>query len=486
MKRAISESSAAPPSEHAWELNPARNMLFISHANPEDNVFTQWLALRLAREGYPVWCDLTKLLGGETFWRDIEKAIRDRTAKLLFVLSRNSNVKDGALNELNLALGIERRDKLTDFVIPLRVDDLPYGDINIEIRRKNAIDFSQSWATGLAKLLEKLAQDSVPTDPRFTPSAVTQWWQGSHAGNELLVQSQDTHLSNWFPIEALPTAIFIHELSAHATWKGSAWELDQPAHRIGDYTVSFAPRSDFGDLFGRSHQILLNYALSSNGTDLPLTARQFRDSVVHLLRLGWDRAMIQRGLPRKSLARRRSASYFSRGLYETARVSFELPDGFSGSRGLVGHKTVWSAASQKQMRRYWHYGLSADARLFPMPVLILNGHIFFSNDGKTIWDSPKRLHTARRSLGGNWWNDDWRDRLLAAMSWIADAKPHIALPVASSQSILISTTPVPFEARISYRDGFARHAELNEVVFENIEPALEQDDETDNGGSTDA
>lgn len=483
---AIASTSSLAPKEHAWELSPARNMLFVSHANPEDNVFTQWLALRLAREGYPVWCDLTKLLGGETFWRDIEKAIRERTAKLLFVLSRASNTKDGALNELDLALGVERRDKLTDFVIPLRVDDLPFGDINIEIRRKNAIDFSQGWAAGLARLLEKLAKDSVPTDPRFTPAAVTQWWQGSHAGNELLVQSQDMHLSNWFPIEALPTAIFVHELSANATWNGSAWHLDQPAHRIGHHTVSFAPRSDFGDLFGHSHQILLDYALSSNDPGLPLTARQFRDSVVHLLRLAWDRAVRQRGLPQKALARHRCASYFSKGLYDTARVSFELPDGFSGSRGLVGHKTVWSAASQKKVRRYWHYGLSADARLFPMPVVILNGHIFFSNDGKTIWDSPKRLHAARRSLGGSWWNDDWRDRLLAAASWIADTKPHIALPVASGQSILISTTPVPFEASISYRDSFARHAELNEIVFEDAEPAIEQEDDTDNGGSADA
>ena len=36
-----------------------RDMVFLSHANPEDNEFTLWLALRLAAEGFPVWCDLT-------------------------------------------------------------------------------------------------------------------------------------------------------------------------------------------------------------------------------------------------------------------------------------------------------------------------------------------------------------------------------------------------------------------------------------------
>ena len=77
-----------------------RDMLFISHANPEDNEFTRWLALRLAGEGFPVWCDLTQLLGGEDFWTDIEDAIRRRTAKFLYVLSTHSNPKPGPLAEL--------------------------------------------------------------------------------------------------------------------------------------------------------------------------------------------------------------------------------------------------------------------------------------------------------------------------------------------------------------------------------------------------
>src|SRR5690606_32658945 len=79
-----------------------RDMLFVGHANPEDNEIARWLALRLATEGYPVWCDLTKLLGGEAFWSDIESAIRERTSKYLLVLSRTSNAKPGVLNELSL------------------------------------------------------------------------------------------------------------------------------------------------------------------------------------------------------------------------------------------------------------------------------------------------------------------------------------------------------------------------------------------------
>lgn len=70
-----------------------RDLIFISHANPEDNEFTQWLGLQLSSQGYSVWSDVTKLIGGEDFWADIESAIRDHTIKFLFIVSRASNTK---------------------------------------------------------------------------------------------------------------------------------------------------------------------------------------------------------------------------------------------------------------------------------------------------------------------------------------------------------------------------------------------------------
>ena len=131
-----------------------RNMLFLSHANPEDNLFTRWLSLRLAREGYPVWCDLTKLLGGEDFWRDAEAALRDRTAKFLFVLSKTSNQKQGTLDELALARRLGKQ--IPNFIIPLRIDELPSEAINIELHRLAFIDFSKSWVAGYKKLIEAM------------------------------------------------------------------------------------------------------------------------------------------------------------------------------------------------------------------------------------------------------------------------------------------------------------------------------------------
>jgi hypothetical protein len=45
-----------------------RKTIFISHATPDDNDFTKWLALKLIGLGYDIWCDILFLDKGVDFW----------------------------------------------------------------------------------------------------------------------------------------------------------------------------------------------------------------------------------------------------------------------------------------------------------------------------------------------------------------------------------------------------------------------------------
>jgi len=90
-----------------------RDTIFISHATPEDNEFTIWLASRLELLGYNVWIDKIKLIGGETFWKEIDQSIRNTTIKFLLVYSKNicynqnpGDIKNGINNEIELAKSI--------------------------------------------------------------------------------------------------------------------------------------------------------------------------------------------------------------------------------------------------------------------------------------------------------------------------------------------------------------------------------------------
>ena len=105
-----------------------RDHLFVSYAT-EDGQFAEWLTLKLIGEGYRVWCDRVKLLGGESYPRDIDKAIKEQTFRVLALLSHNSIYKPNPLKERTLSHNISRERGL-DFIIPIRVDRIAPTDLD--------------------------------------------------------------------------------------------------------------------------------------------------------------------------------------------------------------------------------------------------------------------------------------------------------------------------------------------------------------------
>lgn len=188
-------------------MSQERKLVFISHANPEDNDFTLWLASRLRAAGYLVWSDLTQLFGGEIFWNDIEDAMRNHAAKVVVVLSQAAQQKDGVLDEINLAVSIERTHKLERFVVPVRIDDLSFGNVKPNLARKNIIDFQGNWAEGLAKLLKVLERDALPREQRPPEREVGAWVQNILAGNQRIARKQQQVIANWFRITELPKVL---------------------------------------------------------------------------------------------------------------------------------------------------------------------------------------------------------------------------------------------------------------------------------------
>jgi hypothetical protein len=225
-----------------------RDMLFVSHANPEDNEFTRWVTLQLAGLGYPVWCDLTKLLGGEDFWHDIEQAIRTRTVKFLYVLSHTSNSKPGALKELSVAENVLRDEGLERFIIPLAIDDLPPRHYNIQLARIQAVSFRPSWADGLAQVLKRLEDDRVARDPRFSPEAVAKWWRENFDSARGVQRKPELLVSNFFPL-ASSTRLYFHRLSSPGglppDTAGTFGTLPCPSVVSKDLLITLTPPSAF-------------------------------------------------------------------------------------------------------------------------------------------------------------------------------------------------------------------------------------------------
>lgn len=429
-----------------------RDVVFISHANPDDNEFTLWLALQLAREGYNVWCDLTGFLGGEDTWRDIDKLIRNSTVKFLYVLSRNSNDRIGVLKELQVAENVVRDQGFVDFIIPIHIDDLPHREFNIQLARLNAICFEYGWAKGLKKLLEKLSRSNTAKNSQITPAAVTNWWREHFSSEEGVTAESESYMSNWFPILNPPAHIFFHVLQRVTIGRlGLSFDPPYPAITEGEFLISFAPAEDLieyleeGVIISRTLSFEVGAFLMGDCDDQPVNRTEARKIVGGLLKLAWQNSHSTKQLPLYDLSNAQ-CRYFTKGFSSEDKVFFDGVDGNRTWRQLVGYTTVTKG------KRFWHFAIQSKPVTHPFLGFCVKPHVLFSDDGKTIWDKPKRMHRARRSQCKNWYNPEWRDRVLAAMSWLADSQEGIRLGLSANSNAMVSKSPLEFESPVSYQD----------------------------------
>jgi len=268
-----------------------RKLVFVSHANPEQNDFARWLSAQLANAGYEVWSDVTKLIGGELFWDNIEDAIRNHTAKVLVAVSKDANTKQGVLDEVNLAVTVERKYNLPQFVIPLRVDDIDFADFRANVLRKIAIDFTASWEEGLAAALKVLERDDVPKGPvhsldvarlcteKLDPSLKP--WEGTEA-----------LISNWLTVESLPPEIAVFDLGIEKSKVSVVMKATSlpwfPYFRL---VGTFGTEADLRDslppelAIKREYLISLDAFLKGKPAELPgMEAREARNHISSLIR----------------------------------------------------------------------------------------------------------------------------------------------------------------------------------------------------------
>src|SRR5688572_10771137 len=141
------------------QLSPERDHLFVSYAW-ENAALADWLVRKLTALGYRVWCDRFKLLGGERWPRDIDRAIKTRTFRMLALISKFSLEKENPSKERQLALAIGK-ERQEDFLIPLNVDGRSATEVGWQLTDLTWVPF-ENWADGLTQLLGVLEKAGTP------------------------------------------------------------------------------------------------------------------------------------------------------------------------------------------------------------------------------------------------------------------------------------------------------------------------------------
>lgn len=422
---------------------PVRRTILITHATPEDNAFALWLTSRLVGAGYDAWVDVKALRGGNDFWQVIDQKLRNDTVKQIVCVSKNVT-KDGVQKEI--AVGNIVRKQLNDssFIIPIRVDETPFSEFPIEFVRQNGINAYPNWAECLEPLLETLRDANVPRLDKSETGLLCDLVAARESGRRTVEQRPENLISNWFPFTALPSTLSL------VTGKGTneqfaAWLKDHPVpnaplHRLAaiftEPDTFYQHRAEGPGLETRNTHDLRRLV---NGDEFGsfVEVENSRRYVVNLLRQHWDRYAAARGLLPFTFASGAVGWFFPDGLL-TGPAKATLPTGATVSRVFSG----------KFKERRWHLCLLAKPRLFPAPMLRVHANLVLSEDGKTPL-AGETTHKLRRRLTRSWWNDKWRDLLLASMSWLAEGQSEINLAV-GSETLRLASYPLESEIPVSY------------------------------------
>jgi hypothetical protein len=138
-------------------------LVFISHAS-EDNAAAKRLAKRLKEDGFDPWLDLERLLPGQDWNLEIEKAMRESGA-ILLCFSEESVAKESYIQrEYKRAMLIqEEKPEGTIFVIPVRLDDC---DLPFYMREIQWVDYPDGYQKLVEALSKRAGGKPMPQKPK--------------------------------------------------------------------------------------------------------------------------------------------------------------------------------------------------------------------------------------------------------------------------------------------------------------------------------
>jgi TIR domain len=418
-----------------------RDVIFISHANPEDNAFTIWLGAKLSVAGYEVWADVLRLRGGQDWQRALEDAIRNRACRVLLAANEYSVNKQGVRNEIQIASDVARRIKDDAFIIPLR---LGRYDAPFLIAQAQYINFEQGWMQGLAELLQVLEETCrVPK----SSGNINAWLDVQLMHGKELTVGPEWLLSSWLEVRRVPTHLYFHSQD-ESTTTPICW----PTVQYGNGILTFAKGEARNRLSQRTSD-LLRFGWPKLGLTVDDARRRFAD----LVNQAMADLLQSKNLQNYEMANRQLA-WWVPATGPQSRISFKWPR-YHGSRQIQGVST------KRNIR--WHFGISTSFRAVPFYHIRLKSRLIFTEDGHTPITSTARAHRLRRSFAKGWRNARWRDMLLSFLFWIADGTTVLDVPVAADDALVLTLPPTSFSCPAGIRDA------LDESQSDEDDPDIE-------------
>jgi hypothetical protein len=292
-----------------------RTTVFVTHAAPDDNEFALWISSKLAMAGYGVWIDRRRLRGGDDFWDEIDRVLRNDAIKQIVVFTEHVG-KPGVKKEI--AIGDTMKKRLSDpkFIIPIRAGDIAFSDAPPEFLRGNILDGRPNWHDCLKELFETLDGAGVPRSASPDAATLRALVEAREDGRRFVLERPEQALTNWFPITA-PERIRYYRFDGvqeqMIAWLASCRVPHVNTIRLaGTFTdpAGFSEASSFEQQTPTAYDIPFTDFVSGNALGPYLDRPSATNDVVNLLRQHFDQLARSRGLLPVEFASRQIGWFF--------------------------------------------------------------------------------------------------------------------------------------------------------------------------------
>jgi hypothetical protein len=393
--------------------------------------------------GYRVWVDKRRLHGGDDFWDEIDRVLRNDAIKQVVIFTRNIT-KAGVKKEIAIGDIVKSRLKDPRFVIPIRADSVAFGDAPPEFIRTDILDAHPNWHDCLKELFETLEAAGVPREPHPDAQVLNAIIDAREDGRRFVIDRPEMTLTNWFPVippERIRYYQFAGMQEQMKAWTaGCRYPHVSMGRLVGSFLDpdAFAMASSFSQHTSTAYDIAFEDFVQGTDRGPYLDQPPATNDIVNLLRQHFAEVARDHGLLPVEFANKDVGWFFPDDLLANRRVKFTTADGRRIDRVLSG--------KFKSLR--WHVCITAKPRIWPMLVYRIHANVVLSKDGRTPLPGDK-THERRRRLTKSWWNDVWRDRLLAAVHVLSDGETLVSIR-AGNQKFGFCASPLSVELPVSY------------------------------------
>ena len=360
--------------------------------------------------------------------------------------------------EWNKGFAVGKTLGISDFVIPLKTEDLQPHEIIWTLQPINYISFYPSWFDGMAALLKKLRSLNAPRALSKGPSmAVRSLIEGS-----AVICEPESLASNCFSIEQIPEYIREYKMGASRgsihEWRSiqriwPCWHIapnrslalhDPPQNLRDDYRIQCTGR------------------FSWDGRTM-LHGLRTQDLLVSLVRKSLEVLMNSKGIAFCAI---RKQWYIPHGLVEKNRIYCAFPSGKRTWFRGVGQRK-YPARPIPETYQY-HMSPSFDVlrnQSGPAVVLLRTRVYFRDEEGKPL--DRRKIVSRRKHLCKDWFNREWYVRTLGLMQLLADSDLRMRVGECREQSLVINATPITVWVPKSIDDDIVSPPTLSPLIAYN-------------------